>query len=99
MLFRHSSVTNELSNDFLCDRTGSDSDSGSGSGSGSDSSSSSAEEEAENSEESVSDYEPSHKVKSRKPPNKYGNTSLLLKAEYVEASSCFLQRITNISDF
>uniref|UniRef100_A0AAR2IYI5 DNA helicase n=1 Tax=Pygocentrus nattereri TaxID=42514 RepID=A0AAR2IYI5_PYGNA len=46
----------------------SDSGSGSGSGSGSDSSDSSAEEE--NSEESVSDYEPSHKVKSRKPPNK-----------------------------
>uniref|UniRef100_A0A8C1U827 Chromodomain helicase DNA binding protein 1 n=1 Tax=Cyprinus carpio TaxID=7962 RepID=A0A8C1U827_CYPCA len=43
------------------------SDSGSGSGSGS--SDSSAEEE-ENSDESVSDYEPSHKVKSRKPSNK-----------------------------
>lgn len=64
-----------LCTDCLCDRTGSDSDSasGSGSGSGSDSSNSSAEEEAENSEESVSDYEPSHKVKSRKPPNRYGN--------------------------
>lgn len=48
-------------------RSGSDSDSGSGSGSGS--SDSSAEEE--NSDESVSDYEPSHKVKSRKPSNKY----------------------------
>uniref|UniRef100_A0A8C0Y912 Chromodomain helicase DNA binding protein 1 n=1 Tax=Cyprinus carpio carpio TaxID=630221 RepID=A0A8C0Y912_CYPCA len=47
--------------------SGSDSDSGSGSGSGS--SDSSAEEE-ENSDESVSDYEPSHKVKSRKPSNK-----------------------------
>lgn len=51
---------------FVC-RSGSDSDSGSGSGSGS--SDSSAEEEA-NSDESVSDYEPSHKVKSRKPSNK-----------------------------
>lgn len=50
-------------------RSGSDSDSGSDSGSGSGSSESSAEEE--NSEESVSDYEPSHKVKSRKPPNKW----------------------------
>ncbi len=49
-------------------RSGSDSDSGSGSGSGS--SGSSAEEEG-NSDESVSDYEPSHKVKSRKPSNKY----------------------------
>uniref|UniRef100_A0A8C1U898 Chromodomain helicase DNA binding protein 1 n=1 Tax=Cyprinus carpio TaxID=7962 RepID=A0A8C1U898_CYPCA len=48
-------------------QSGSDSDSGSGSGSGS--SDSSAEEE-ENSDESVSDYEPSHKVKSRKPSNK-----------------------------
>uniref|UniRef100_A0A673I1R3 Chromodomain-helicase-DNA-binding protein 1-like n=1 Tax=Sinocyclocheilus rhinocerous TaxID=307959 RepID=A0A673I1R3_9TELE len=45
----------------------SDSDSGSGSGSGS--SDSSAEEKG-NSDESVSDYEPSHKVKSRKPSNK-----------------------------
>lgn len=47
--------------------SGSDSDSGSDSGSGS-SSASSAEEG--NSEESMSDYEPSLKVKSRKPPNK-----------------------------
>uniref|UniRef100_A0A8C1LSQ8 Chromodomain helicase DNA binding protein 1 n=1 Tax=Cyprinus carpio TaxID=7962 RepID=A0A8C1LSQ8_CYPCA len=39
--------------------------------SGSGSSDSSAEEQ-ENSDESVSDYEPSHKVKSRKPSNKYG---------------------------
>uniref|UniRef100_A0A8C2FAZ0 Chromodomain helicase DNA binding protein 1 n=1 Tax=Cyprinus carpio TaxID=7962 RepID=A0A8C2FAZ0_CYPCA len=38
--------------------------------SGSGSSDSSAEEQ-ENSDESVSDYEPSHKVKSRKPSNKY----------------------------
>uniref|UniRef100_A0A673IAB3 Chromodomain-helicase-DNA-binding protein 1-like n=1 Tax=Sinocyclocheilus rhinocerous TaxID=307959 RepID=A0A673IAB3_9TELE len=56
----------------------SDSDSGSGSGSGS--SDSSAEEKG-NSDESVSDYEPSHKVKSRKPSNKYGfhiNLGLLL---------------------
>ncbi|KAJ8338893.1 hypothetical protein SKAU_G00356790 [Synaphobranchus kaupii] len=45
--------------------SGSGSDSGSGSGSGSDSS-----DEAENSDETVSDYEPSHKVKSRKPTNK-----------------------------
>uniref|UniRef100_A0A673IAG7 Chromodomain-helicase-DNA-binding protein 1-like n=1 Tax=Sinocyclocheilus rhinocerous TaxID=307959 RepID=A0A673IAG7_9TELE len=48
----------------------SDSDSGSGSGSGS--SDSSAEEKG-NSDESVSDYEPSHKVKSRKPSNKNNN--------------------------
>ncbi|XP_056591862.1 chromodomain-helicase-DNA-binding protein 1 isoform X2 [Triplophysa dalaica] len=48
--------------------SGSDSDSGSDSGSGSGSSESSAE--GGKSEESVSDYEPSHKVKSRKPPNK-----------------------------
>uniref|UniRef100_A0A8C2CZL2 Chromodomain helicase DNA binding protein 1 n=1 Tax=Cyprinus carpio TaxID=7962 RepID=A0A8C2CZL2_CYPCA len=47
--------------------SGSDSDSGSGSGSGS---SDSSAEEQENSDESVSDYEPSHKVKSRKPSNK-----------------------------
>uniref|UniRef100_A0A672QFF2 Uncharacterized protein n=1 Tax=Sinocyclocheilus grahami TaxID=75366 RepID=A0A672QFF2_SINGR len=47
--------------------SGSDSDSGSGSGSGS---SDSPAEEQENSDESVSDYEPSHKVKSRKPSNK-----------------------------
>lgn len=47
-------------------RSGSDSGSGSGSGS----SDSSAEEEG-HSDESVSDYEPSHKVKSRKPSNKY----------------------------
>uniref|UniRef100_A0A8C1LQ78 Chromodomain helicase DNA binding protein 1 n=1 Tax=Cyprinus carpio TaxID=7962 RepID=A0A8C1LQ78_CYPCA len=50
-------------------RSGSDSDSGSASGSGS---SDSSAEEQENSDESVSDYEPSHKVKSRKPSNKYG---------------------------
>uniref|UniRef100_A0A8C2CY39 Chromodomain helicase DNA binding protein 1 n=1 Tax=Cyprinus carpio TaxID=7962 RepID=A0A8C2CY39_CYPCA len=48
-------------------QSGSDSDSGSGSGSGS---SDSSAEEQENSDESVSDYEPSHKVKSRKPSNK-----------------------------
>uniref|UniRef100_A0A8C1LNZ7 Chromodomain helicase DNA binding protein 1 n=1 Tax=Cyprinus carpio TaxID=7962 RepID=A0A8C1LNZ7_CYPCA len=47
--------------------SGSDSDSGSASGSGS---SDSSAEEQENSDESVSDYEPSHKVKSRKPSNK-----------------------------
>lgn len=60
-------------------RSGSDSDSGSGSGSGS--SDSSAEE---NSDESVSDYEPSHKVKSRKPSNKYSfHLVLLLLPFYV----------------
>uniref|UniRef100_A0A8C2HMA7 Chromodomain helicase DNA binding protein 1 n=1 Tax=Cyprinus carpio TaxID=7962 RepID=A0A8C2HMA7_CYPCA len=66
-------------------RSGSDSDSGSGSGSGS---SDSSAEEQENSDESVSDYEPSHKVKSRKPSNKYGlkfnflllNESLLISS-------------------
>lgn len=81
----YSSVTSKLLNNSFCHRTGSDSDSGSGSesGSGSDSSDSSAEEEPENSEESVSDYEPSHKVKSRKPPNKYGNMSFLLKSAYL----------------
>lgn len=77
---------------IVCGRSGSDSDSASGSdsdsGSGSDSSNSSGEEEVENSEESVSDYEPSHKVKSRKPPNKYDDMSLL-KSAYIEGSSCF----------
>lgn len=50
--------------------SGSDSDSESGSGSGSDSSDSSAEEDIRVSEESVSDYDPSHTIKGRKPPNK-----------------------------
>ncbi|KAG5272692.1 hypothetical protein AALO_G00168310 [Alosa alosa] len=51
--------------------SGSDSDSGSGSDSGSNSGSdSSGEEQEENSDASASDYEPSHKVKSRKPPTK-----------------------------
>ncbi|KAL4617640.1 chromodomain-helicase-DNA-binding protein 1 [Arapaima gigas] len=51
--------------------SGSDSESGSGSGSdsGSDSGSESSDE-GENTDETVSDYEPSHKVKSRKPPNR-----------------------------
>ncbi|XP_051540955.1 chromodomain-helicase-DNA-binding protein 1-like isoform X3 [Myxocyprinus asiaticus] len=50
--------------------SGSDSNSGSDSGSGFGSGSSGSPAEEENRDESVSDYEPSHKVKSRKPPNK-----------------------------
>ncbi|XP_051539181.1 chromodomain-helicase-DNA-binding protein 1 isoform X2 [Myxocyprinus asiaticus] len=50
--------------------SGSDSDSGSDSRSGSGSGSSGSSAEEGNSDESVSDYEPSQKVKSRKPPNK-----------------------------
>uniref|UniRef100_A0A3B4V3V4 Chromodomain helicase DNA binding protein 1 n=1 Tax=Seriola dumerili TaxID=41447 RepID=A0A3B4V3V4_SERDU len=45
-------------------RNSGSSDSGSGSGSGSDSSA------EDNSDETASDYEPSHKIKSRKPPTK-----------------------------
>lgn len=57
---------------FVCrSGSGSDSDSGSGSDSGSNSGSDSSKEaEGENSDASASDYEPSHKVKSRKPPTK-----------------------------
>ncbi|XP_057176821.1 chromodomain-helicase-DNA-binding protein 1-like isoform X2 [Triplophysa rosa] len=69
--------------------SGSDSDSGSDSGSGSGSSESSAVEG--NSEESVSDYDPSHKVKSRKPPNKAsarnGKKSKALKQQPSPSSS------------
>ncbi|XP_062869656.1 chromodomain-helicase-DNA-binding protein 1 isoform X2 [Trichomycterus rosablanca] len=70
-------------------RSGSDSDSGSGSSSGSDSSDSSAEEETRHSEESVSDYEPSHKVKSRKPPTKANarNGKKVSKKKPAESSS------------
>ncbi|NP_001121770.2 chromodomain-helicase-DNA-binding protein 1 [Danio rerio] len=64
-----SSSSDESDDDSKSRSKGSGSDSDSGSGSGSGSSDSSAEEEA-NSDESVSDYEPSHKVKSRKPSNK-----------------------------
>uniref|UniRef100_A0A671RHA4 Chromodomain-helicase-DNA-binding protein 1-like n=1 Tax=Sinocyclocheilus anshuiensis TaxID=1608454 RepID=A0A671RHA4_9TELE len=71
--------------------TGSDevlsgSDSGSGSGSGSGSSDSSAEEQGI-SDESVSDYEPSHKVKSRKPSNKNGKNSKAPKKKPSRSSS------------
>ncbi|KAK9967910.1 hypothetical protein ABG768_002273 [Culter alburnus] len=62
-----SSSSDESDDDSKSRSKGSGSDSDSGSGSGSGSSDSSAEE---NSDESVSDYEPSHKVKSRKPSNK-----------------------------
>uniref|UniRef100_A0A671RGP2 Chromodomain-helicase-DNA-binding protein 1-like n=1 Tax=Sinocyclocheilus anshuiensis TaxID=1608454 RepID=A0A671RGP2_9TELE len=64
-----SSSSDELDDDSKSRSKGSGSDSGSGSGSGSGSSDSSAEEQGI-SDESVSDYEPSHKVKSRKPSNK-----------------------------
>uniref|UniRef100_A0A672QFJ5 Uncharacterized protein n=1 Tax=Sinocyclocheilus grahami TaxID=75366 RepID=A0A672QFJ5_SINGR len=64
--------------------SGSDSDSGSGSGSGS---SDSPAEEQENSDESVSDYEPSHKVKSRKPSNKNGKNSKAPKKKPSRSSS------------
>uniref|UniRef100_A0A673HFX0 Chromodomain-helicase-DNA-binding protein 1-like n=1 Tax=Sinocyclocheilus rhinocerous TaxID=307959 RepID=A0A673HFX0_9TELE len=68
----------------LHSRSASDSDSGSGSGSGS--SDSSAEEKG-NSDESVSDYEPSHKVKSRKPSNKNGKNSKAPKKKPSRSSS------------
>ncbi|XP_033870766.3 chromodomain-helicase-DNA-binding protein 1 isoform X1 [Acipenser ruthenus] len=42
----------------------------SGSNSGSDSGSDSSDDQGGNSDESVSDFEPNHKVKSRKPPNR-----------------------------
>ncbi|KTG04323.1 hypothetical protein cypCar_00030728, partial [Cyprinus carpio] len=64
--------------------SGSDSDSGSGSGSGS---SDSSAEEQENSDESVSDYEPSHKVKSRKPSNKNGKNNKAPKKKPSRSSS------------
>uniref|UniRef100_A0A673HG32 Chromodomain-helicase-DNA-binding protein 1-like n=1 Tax=Sinocyclocheilus rhinocerous TaxID=307959 RepID=A0A673HG32_9TELE len=64
-----SSSSDESDDDSKSRSKGSGSDSDSGSGSGSGSSDSSAEEKG-NSDESVSDYEPSHKVKSRKPSNK-----------------------------
>lgn len=50
----------------------SDSGSSSGSGSGSDSSG------EDNSDETASDYEPSHKIKSRKPPTKWVKSDLLM---------------------
>uniref|UniRef100_A0A8C1FCQ7 Chromodomain helicase DNA binding protein 1 n=1 Tax=Cyprinus carpio carpio TaxID=630221 RepID=A0A8C1FCQ7_CYPCA len=55
-------------------------------GSGSGSSDSSAEEQ-ENSDESVSDYEPSHKVKSRKPSNKNGKNNKAPKKKPSRSSS------------
>lgn len=46
------------------------SESRSGSNSGSDSGSDSSDDQGGSSDESVSDFEPNHKVKSRKPPNR-----------------------------
>uniref|UniRef100_A0A673HI32 Chromodomain-helicase-DNA-binding protein 1-like n=1 Tax=Sinocyclocheilus rhinocerous TaxID=307959 RepID=A0A673HI32_9TELE len=81
-----SSSSDESDDDSKSRSKGSGSDSDSGSGSGSGSSDSSAEEKG-NSDESVSDYEPSHKVKSRKPSNKNGKNSKAPKKKPSRSSS------------